>query len=168
MRDLQQNWDFDVTGKRILIFGAGGAAQGIIAPLLDANPDVVLIANRTTAKADALAHHFGSLGNVETTRFNDIRGGHEAYDLIINATSAGLDGEQAPFPRAAITERHTVCYDLSYSLSTTPFVRWAKTMDAAKTRSGWGMLIEQAAESFRIWRGVMPDTHEVIKRLPVT
>ena len=167
VRDLTQNWQFDIAGKRILIFGAGGAAQGIIAPLFEHEPALITIANRTVAKADALANHFGTLGNVNATRFADIRDGSEPYDLVINATSAGLGGEDAPFPRAAVSNRHTACYDLSYSLNTTPFIVWAQKVDAQRTRSGWGMLLEQAAEPLRLWRGVMPDTHAVIKRLPV-
>ncbi len=166
-RDLSDNWKLDLKGKRVLILGAGGATQGILGPLLELQPEITTIANRTVSKANALANHFGALGDVEGVRFQDVNNG-PAYDLIINATSAGISGETAPFPRGAVDRRRTACYDLSYALTTTPFIQWAKQMDAAKTRSGWGMLIEQAAESFRIWRGVMPDTETVIKQLPVT
>lgn len=166
-RDLSDNWKLDLKGKRVLILGAGGATQGILGPLLELQPEITTIANRTVSKANALANHFGALGDVEGVRFQDVNNG-PAYDLIINATSAGISGETPPFPRGAVDRRRTACYDLSYALTTTPFIQWAKQMDAAKTRSGWGMLIEQAAESFRIWRGVMPDTETVIKQLPVT
>lgn len=167
VRDLIANWDFSVGGKRILVLGAGGATQGILGPLLELSPELLVIANRTVDKAQALADHFGTLGEVKAVRFGDMRDG-ETFDLIINATSAGLHGETPPFPRTAIDRRKTACYDLAYALSTTPFIAWAQQMDAARTRSGWGMLIEQAAESFRLWRGVMPDTGPVLKQLPVT
>ena len=166
VRDLRDNWQLDVAGRRVLILGAGGATQGILGPLLELGPKVVTIANRTVSKANALANHFSALGKVEGVRFQDVNNG-EPFDLIINATSAGLSGETPPFPRGAVDRRRTACYDLSYALKETPFIAWAKQMDAAQTRSGWGMLIEQAAESFRIWRGVMPDTKAVIKQLPV-
>ena len=167
VRDLQNNWSFPVAGKRILIFGAGGAVQGILGPLLEQEPAIIVLANRSTSKADALATHFGTLGDVVATRMTALKEHNEPFDLVINATSAGLSGELPPFPRAAVDARHTACYDLSYGLDDTPFMRWAKQMDAARVRSGWGMLIEQAAEAFKIWRGVAPDTHDVLKRLPV-
>lgn len=165
VRDLQNNWKFDVAGKRILIFGAGGATRGILGPLLDLHPENITIANRTLSKATALADHFQTLGDVKAMRFLDIKQGAK-YDLIINATSAGLKGQAPPFPRYAVGAS-TACYDLSYGLSPTPFVIWAKKVDAARTRSGWGMLVEQAAESFLLWRGIRPDTAEVLKRLPI-
>ncbi|MEM7611151.1 MAG: shikimate dehydrogenase [Pseudomonadota bacterium] len=166
VRDLVDNWQMGLTGKRLLILGAGGATQGILGPLLELEPRQTTIANRTVSKASALANHFGALGDVEAKRFVDIKN-VEPYDLIINATSAGLGGETPPFPRDAVDSRRTACYDLSYAFSVTPFIAWAKQVDAAKTRSGWGMLIEQAAESFHIWRGIRPDSAAVIKQLPV-
>ena len=167
MRDLIGNWKFQAGGKSILVLGAGGATQGILGPLLELSPERIVIANRTLDRAQALADHFGSLGDVDAVRFGDVRDG-DTFDLVINATSAGLHGETPPFPRSAIDRRRTACYDLAYALSTTPFIAWAQQMDAARTRSGWGMLVEQAAESFRLWRGVMPDTAPVLKQLPVT
>lgn len=167
VRDLRDNWDFEIPGSRILILGAGGATQGIVGPLLELEPSSIVIANRTVTKADALANHFGALGNVEGMRFNDVRS-VEPFDLLINATSADLSGESAPFPRDAVARGKTACYDLSYALHKTPFVTWAQQVDAGRTRAGWGMLIEQAAESFRIWRGVMPETGPVLNRLPAS
>ena len=167
VRDLISNWDYSVGGKRVLVLGAGGATQGILGPLLELSPEELVIANRNVDKAKALADHFGTLGDVRAVKFGELRDG-DTYDLIINATSAGLQGEAPPFPRNAIDRRSTACYDLAYALRTTPFIAWAQQMDAARTRSGWGMLIEQAAESFRLWRGVMPDTGPVLKQLPVT
>ncbi|MFK8051844.1 MAG: shikimate dehydrogenase [Woeseiaceae bacterium] len=165
IRDVCANWEVTLTNKRILVLGAGGATQGILSPILGHDPAMVTIANRNVAKAQALANHFGMLGTVEAKRFEEVRN-LEPFDLIINATSAGLKGEQPPYPRNAIKPNITACYDLSYGLTETPFISWAKTNDAGATRSGWGMLIEQAAESFLLWRGVLPDTHDVLKRLP--
>ncbi|MEL7296369.1 MAG: shikimate dehydrogenase [Pseudomonadota bacterium] len=167
VRDITTNWQYEVLDKRILVLGAGGATQGILSPLLALDPSLITIANRSIAKAEALAGHFGMLGNVEAKRFTEVNK-LEPFDLIINATSAGVKGEQAPFPRAAIEAGRTVCYDLSYGFSETPFITWAKNLEAETTRSGWGMLIEQAAESFKIWRDVLPDTAPVLKQLPVT
>ncbi|MEM7763222.1 MAG: shikimate dehydrogenase [Pseudomonadota bacterium] len=166
VRDITTNWKYEVLNKRILVLGAGGATQGILSPLLALDPSLITIANRSIAKAEALAGHFGMLGNVEAKRFTEVNK-LEPFDLVINATSAGVKGEQAPFPRAAIAAK-TVCYDLSYGFSETPFITWAKSLEAETTRSGWGMLIEQAAESFKIWRDVLPDTAPVLKQLPVT
>lgn len=165
VRDLRDNWKFEIPGTRILILGAGGATQGILGPLLDLEPESIIIANRTVVKADGLANHFGALGNVEGMRFGDVKS-VEPFDLMINATSADLSGETPPFPHQAIKRGHTACYDLSYALQKTPFVTWAEQCDAGRTRAGWGMLIEQAAESFRIWRGVQPETKPVLQRLP--
>lgn len=166
VRDLVTNWDQPIEGQRILVLGAGGATQGILGPLLELSPEQIVVANRTLEKAKALANHFGSLGNVDAMRFNSLRN-ERPFDLVINATSAGVKGETAPFPPSAIERRKTACYDLAYALSTTPFVAWATQMDAGRVRSGWGMLIEQAGESFRLWRGVKPDTRAVLKQLPV-
>ena len=167
VRDVTDNWQFELAGKRILIFGAGGATQGILAPVLEHEPETVVIANRSIDRASALANHFGTLGKVEAIRLTDTRD-IEPFDLVINATSAGLQGEMPPFPRAVVDRKRTACYDLSYALSTTPFVQWAQQCDAVRTRAGWGLLIEQAAESFSIWRGVRPDTADVLKRLPAS
>ena len=97
---------------------------------------------------------FASSGNVVAVRFEDLM---EPFDLVLNATSAGLKGEEALFPSDVVAS-HTVCYDLAYAMQRTPFQIWAQRHGAAAAHSGWGMLIEQAAESFRIWRGVKPDT----------
>jgi shikimate dehydrogenase len=163
LRDLQSNLGLNLEDKNILILGAGGATRGIIAPLLDAKPKSLMIANRTIDKAKALAEYYSSQGPISACRFQDVRT-PPVYDLVINATSAGLKGEMPPFPEAAIGE-HTICYDLSYSMKTTPFSSWAKEHGAALSVMGWGMLIEQAAESFQLWRGVRPDTAAVLKQV---
>ena len=166
LRDLRSNLGLKLEDANILILGAGGATRGIISPLLDADPKSVMIANRTITKAKGLAEHFSSQGPVSSCRFQDV-GTLPIYDLVINATSAGFKGETPPYPEAAINE-HTICYDLSYGLTTTPFSQWASEQGAARSVMGWGMLVEQAAESFHLWRGVRPDTAAVLKQISIT
>jgi shikimate dehydrogenase len=165
IRDLQSNIGVHLTDAKILILGAGGATRGIVSPLLDANPETIVIANRSIDKARALAEHFSVTGPVVSCRFDEV-GAVPVYDLIINATSAGLKGETPPYPKEAIHE-HTICYDLSYGLTPTPFASWAAQNGAARSVMGWGMLVEQAAESFYLWRGVRPETAPVLKQLTV-
>ncbi len=166
VRDLVDNLGLSLGGSNILVLGAGGATRGIIGPLLDMQPASVRIANRTLGKAQALADHFSRLGPVTACRFNVVPVSDQ-YDLIINATSAGLHGESPPYPSAAVSEA-TVCYDLSYGLNATPFSAWAVENGAARAVMGWGMLVEQAAESFRIWRGIRPNTADVLKHMKIT
>ena len=166
LRDLVVNLGVTLEDSNILILGAGGATRGIIGPLLEMKPTSLRIANRTLGKAQALAEHFSRSGPVTACRFNVVPVS-EPYDLIINATSAGLRGEAPPYPAAALSEK-TVCYDLSYGLNPTPFSTWALEQGAAQALMGWGMLVEQAAESFRIWRGVRPDTTSVLKHMKIT
>lgn len=166
LRDLGVNLDVALEGANILVLGAGGATRGIIGPLLEMQPASIRIANRTLGKAQALADHFSRSGPVTACRFNVVPVS-ENYDLIINATSAGLRGEAPPYPAAAVSKQ-TVCYDLSYGLKATPFSVWAREQGAALSVMGWGMLVEQAAESFRIWRGVRPDTARVLKQIAIS
>jgi len=166
LRDLAINQGITLEGAHILILGAGGATRGIVGPLLEMQPSSIVIANRTIDKAQALAEHFSHSGAVSACRFNMVPV-HEDYDLIINATSAGVRGETPPYPKAALSER-TFCYDLSYGLKPTPFSVWAREHGAARSVMGWGMLVEQAAESFHIWRGVRPDTAPVLKQMTIT
>ena len=165
LRDLEINLGLELEGKNILILGAGGATRGVVGPLLEMRPRSLRIANRTLDKAQAFADHFGQYGPVSACRFNAVPVS-EPYDLIINATSAGLQGEVPPYPEAAISE-NTLCYDLSYGLTPTPFSEWARDHGAARSVMGWGMLVEQAAESFHIWRGVKPDTAPVLKQMHI-
>ena len=166
LRDLVVNLDLTLDGANILVLGAGGATRGIIGPLLEMGPASLRIANRTLNKAQALADHFSRSGPVTACRFNVVPV-TDQYDLIINATSAGLHGAAPPYPSAAISEK-TICYDLSYGLHATPFSAWAREHGAAQAVMGWGMLVEQAAESFRIWRDVRPNTAEVLKHMKIT
>lgn len=166
MRDLDTNLEIRIKDASILILGAGGATRGIIAPLLDAQPTGITIANRTISKAQQLADYFSPSGSVAACRFDDVTAS-QVFDLVINATSAGLNGETPPYPEAAISA-NTFCYDLSYGLTPTPFSRWAAQRGASRSVMGWGMLVEQAAESFHIWRGVRPDTSTVLKQITIT
>lgn len=161
--DLRQNLRLRLAGKRILILGAGGATRGIVPALLDAKPRDIMVANRTVERSQELARDFRMLGKVLACQFQELGG--QRYDLVINATSAGLKGEVPPFP-PSILGPETLCYDLSYAMQDTPFVSWAREHGAGRVCQGWGMLVEQAAESFFVWRGVRPDTKPIIARLP--
>ncbi len=165
LRDLSVNLGVNLEGANILILGAGGATRGIVGPLLEMNPASLRIANRTLDKAQAIAEHFARFGPVSACRFNVVPAS-EPYDLVINATSAGVRGEAPPYPAAAITNR-TYCYDLSYGLTATPFSVWARDIGATHSAMGWGMLVEQAAESFNIWRGIQPNTAPVLKQMHI-
>ncbi len=163
VNDLRQNLRTRLAGTRMLILGAGGATRGIVPALFDTKPRDILVANRTAERAQALARDFRMLGKILGCQFQELGG--QRFDLVINATSAGLKGEVPPFP-ASILGPETLCYDLSYSMQDTPFVTWARENGAGRIAQGWGMLVEQAAESFYAWRGVRPDTRPVIARLP--
>jgi shikimate dehydrogenase len=165
MRDLTTNLGLQLEGASILVLGAGGATRGILAPLLDARPSSITVANRTLSRASDLVEHFSDVGSLRACRFDEVATS-KPYNLVINATSAGVKGETPPYPEAAIGST-TYCYDLSYGLEPTPFSHWAASQGAAHSVMGWGMLVEQAAESFHIWRGVRPDTVAVLKQMSV-
>ena len=162
VRDLCDNLGLIITLRRVLILGAGGATRGVLAPLLGLEPAIVVIANRTPERAEALAAAFADLGVTQGVGFEYV--GETPFDLIINATSASLSGDIPPIPAKAIGP-HTVCYDLAYGRSAMAFVRWAQQSGCARAVQGLGMLVEQAAESFRLWRGVRPQTAEVLAAL---
>jgi shikimate dehydrogenase len=166
LRDLDVNLGLTLEGMNILILGAGGATRGIVGPLLEMRPGSLRIANRTPDRAEDIAERFEQSGPVTACSFDDVPL-DDPYDLVINATSAGLRGTAPPFPEAAISDR-TFCYDLSYGLSPTPFCLWARENGAEKSVMGWGMLVEQAAESFQTWRGVRPDTAPVLKQMLIS
>ena len=162
LRDLTQNIGFVVEGKSVLILGAGGATRGILQPLLAASPTAVVIANRTPSRGEGLARQFKDLGNVRAVGLEQIP--QTVFDLIINSTSASLYGEAVSIPQETVSSA-TLCYDMSYGKSDTPFTAWAKAAGASQAIKGWGMLVEQAAESFYIWRGLRPDTRPVLQAL---
>jgi shikimate dehydrogenase len=123
---------------------------------------VLAIANRTVARAKRLAESFAAHGPVVASGFETVE--PLAFDLVINATSASLEGVLPPIPLAALG-RATICYDLAYAPGDTPFTQWAREHGAAATHKGWGMLVEQAAEAFLVWRGIRPQTRHVLELL---
>ena len=163
VRDLLVNHGIALAGKRILLLGAGGASRGILLPLLEQLPACIVIANRTTDKAIALAAEFAHKGEVSGCGFTDLSS-HTPFEVILNATSASLSGELPPLPTGLLAEQG-VCYDLAYGNEPTAFVRWGLEHGALKSLDGLGMLVEQAAEAFFIWHGVRPDTLPVIALL---
>lgn len=163
VRDLVSNAGLTLEGLRILLLGAGGAVRGVLGPLLDERPSALVIANRTSAKAEQLAADFARLGPVSAQPFETLTG---RFDLIINGTSASLTGALPPLPAGLIELKpdQTFCYDMMYGAEPTAFCTWACAQGAA-TRDGLGMLVEQAAEAFALWRGVRPDTAPVLTAL---
>jgi shikimate dehydrogenase len=161
-RDLQQNLGLTLANRRILIAGAGGAVRGVVAPLLELAPVELVIASRTADRALTLAGDFADLGAVRGCALAELSLG--SFDLVINATSASLSGQTPAIPAEAISPA-TTCYDMAYAKTETPFVRWAREQGCARAVQGWGMLVEQAAESFEIWRGIRPDTALVLSVL---
>lgn len=162
VQDLSVNLGWSVRDRSVLLIGAGGAARGVIAPLLALAPRRIVIANRTAERAVALAEVFAGLGALEGCGFTDLA--EQRFELIINATSASLTGELPAVPAAAFGA-DTLCYDMAYGRGDTPFTRWARELGCRDAMPGWGMLVEQAAESFRLWRGVRPLTAPVLAAL---
>jgi shikimate dehydrogenase len=148
--------------SRILILGAGGASRGIIGPLLEQSRHPIIIANRTIEKVVNLASEFLHENTIKGCGFDALKG--QQFDLVINATSTSLTGQLPPLPNDLLA-KNAVCYDLAYSNETTAFVRWGQQNKALKSLDGLGMLIEQAAEAFFIWRGIRPKTAPVIELL---
>ncbi len=157
--DIVNNHHGVIADKTVLLLGAGGAASGVLGPLLEQRPRSVLIANRTVDRAYDLAQTFSHLGNVEGGGYPDLTG--RQFDLVINATAASLRGELPPLPDRLLRPG-TWCYDMMYGAAPTPFMAWAANQGATAVLDGLGMLVEQAAESFLLWRGVRPRTAEVI------
>jgi shikimate dehydrogenase len=157
--DLSRNLSFDLSGTRVLLLGAGGAARGVLGPLLGADPEYLEVANRNEERAAALAHEFSTLGTVHGCGFDAIA--NTTFDLVLNATSASLQDTIPPIPPGVIGPT-TLCYDMAYGKGDTAFTRWSKSAGAGRAETGWGMLVEQAAESFLLWRGIKPDTAPVI------
>lgn len=162
VRDLVDNQRWPLRGKRILILGAGGAVRGVLGPLLEQAPQSLWIANRTAEKAEHLAAQFSSSGSVHGCGLDALP--DAAFDLVINGTSMSLSGQTPPISSAQITNQ-TACYDMTYGNEPTAFLRWAQQQGLTALADGLGMLVEQAAESFQLWRGVMPKTKPVIDAL---
>ena len=162
LTDMVSNLNADLEDSRILILGAGGATRGIVPALLAAKPRLLKISNRTVEKAEFLAQHFAEYGNVFGCGYSDID--NKAYDVIIHATSAGLSGELPPIPEGVIGA-YSFCYDLSYAEDDTIFVAKAKELGSETAFDGLGMLVEQAAAAFELWRGIRPETAAIIESL---
>ncbi len=165
VRDLTHRLGCRLDGARILLLGAGGAARGAVLPLLEMRPDSLVIANRTHAKADALVAGF--CAQTQATRlsastFAGLDGCR--FDLVINATSASLAGQAPDVPRNLYAE-NALAYDMMYGPAETAFLRAARGDGASRLADGLGMLVEQAAESFLLWRGVRPETDAVLAAL---
>ncbi|SER68741.1 shikimate dehydrogenase [Nitrosomonas sp. Nm51] len=162
VRDIAVNLNISVTDKRILLMGAGGAARGVILPLLQQQPAGLVIANRTPHKAQLLRQQFAEFGPVNARDYMELSG--ECFDIIINATSASLSDALPELPSGMFT-RSTLAYDMMYSTEPTRFLNYAAQQGAQQLADGTGMLVEQAAESFYLWRGIRPETQNIIANL---
>ncbi len=162
VRDMVANLGWVIQGQRVLIIGAGGAVRGVLEPLLREQPREVFIVNRTAQRAEQLAQEFADCGTLAGGGYTAL--GERQFDLVINASSAGLAGETPDLPSALLTER-SCCYDMIYGPEPTPFMRWAAHHAAWAVSDGLGMLVEQAAQSFYIWRGMRPATQAVISEI---
>ena len=162
VRDIEQNLRFHIAGKRVLLMGAGGAACGVMLPLLKQLPQSLAVANRTLQKAVELQQQFAACGAIAPSDYATLAG--QQFDLVINATSSSLHDELPPLP-PGIFAAGSLAYDMMYGKGLTPFLQFAQEHGAAQLADGLGMLVEQAAESFFLWRGVRPDTQSVIALL---
>jgi shikimate dehydrogenase len=167
VRDLKANLQFELKNAHVLLMGAGGAARGVLLPLLQAQPRSLTIVNRTLAKAEQLQSEaketgeFADLAPLSVTGYERLSG---QFDLIINATSASLKDTMPPMSNEVFAHARLV-YDLMYGVGITPFLKFAHESGAQQIAEGIGMLVEQAAESFHVWRGIRPPTQELIARL---
>lgn len=156
LADLQQlGWP--IAGKRLLVLGAGGAVRGVLEPLLREAPEQLVIANRTPEKAQILAEAFGHLGPVVASSFQTLGSG---FDIVINGTSASLNGDLPPLPQAVFNTQ-TKAYDMMYGKTLTAFLQWSQSMGVKDLADGLGMLVGQAAEAFFLWRGIKPETTHI-------
>jgi shikimate dehydrogenase len=165
--DLKLNNKVAISGQRVLILGAGGAVRGIMAALVYEQTSAITIVNRDVSKAEHLAEEMQSMAPIEAMsyeRLQEVANNGRSYDLIINGTSSSLLGEM-PKLDANLIAPGCCCYDLMYSATDTPFVQWGKKEGASISIDGLGMLVEQAAEAFALWRGVRPNTASVMAHL---
>lgn len=162
VHDIELNLATSIKGKQVLLLGAGGAARGVLGPLIKHHPARVVIANRTVARARDVVQLFSGQVPIEACSFADLRGKH--FDLVINGTSASVKGEVPSLP-ATLYTRDSLAYDMMYGDRPTPFLEWSALHGAARVSDGLGMLVEQAAESYFVWRGVRPETKSVIAAL---
>ena len=161
--DLQNNHQTQIEGKSVLVIGAGGAVRGALMPLIEAKPSSITLVNRTLKKAKSLQKIFKERFELSISDFDRLEG---EFDLIINGTSLSLKGE-VPSITPKQLGKNSCCYDMAYGNEDTAFVSWAKNNGASSSLDGLGMLVEQAAESFLIWRGVKPETAPIINALRI-
>lgn len=162
IRDITVNLDQELTDKNILVLGAGGAVRGVLQPLLAQKPTSLTLVNRTREKAEALSQIFANTGTITVLDYADLAG--KSFDVIINGTTASLNDETPPLPEGVFSP-NSLAYDMMYSAGLTPFLRLAQKERAGILADGVGMLVEQAAESFLIWRGIRPETRAVMGKL---
>jgi shikimate dehydrogenase len=164
VRDIEHNLRISLTGKRVLLLGAGGAARGAMLPILEARPARLTVVNRTRSKADALQRQFARVGDVDVK--NGVEIASSPFDVVLNATSASLRGELPAFASGAVAAGG-LAYEFAYGRGLTPFLRFAGAAGSARLADGVGMLVEQAAEAFNWWRGRRPDTRRLIANLTI-
>ncbi len=156
IRDLVDNLEIKIQQQNVLLLGAGGAVRGVLEPLLALSPARLTIANRNLDRANALASDFTCFGKIEVVAYTQLS--NQSYHLIINATAAGLSQQLPPIP-ASLLNPAGVCYDMMYNINkATDFVEWSTSLGVKQSFDGLGMLVEQAAEAFFLWRGLRPDT----------
>ena len=164
--DLCNNFQVEIKNKKILILGAGGAVRGIIGSLIKENPSHIEIANRTISHAEKISKDFSNEASIKTCTIEELNEKGN-FDLIINAISFDTNNKDIALSKNIIS-KSSICYDLSYNSSPTQFMLWAMKNGANFAIQGWGMLIEQAAESYLIWKKIRPDTSAILKQLNVT
>ncbi len=162
VRDLVQNHNIQIKNKDILIVGAGGAVRGVLEAFLQQQPASLLITNRTRQKAIQLANDFSDLGNIKGCGLDQVN--DASFDVVINGTSASLKGDLPALPDS-IFRKNSCSYDMMYAAQATPFMQWSTNNGATNVFDGLGMLVEQAAESFYLWRNIKPETKPVIKHI---
>ena len=165
VNDIQRNAGFDLAGRRILLIGAGGASAGVLAPLIQTQPASITVANRTVDKAHALVNRHTDLALLQKTELlaQTLQGLEGDFDVIINATTSSLSGGAVPVA-ASTLKPGALAYDMMYGPAAQGFMTWARE-HGAQPRDGLGMLVEQAAEAFLIWRGVLPPSQQVLAEL---
>ena len=168
VNDIQRNAGFDLAGRRILLIGAGGASAGVLAPLIQTQPASITVANRTVDKAHALVNRHTDLALLQKTELlaQTLQGLEGDFDVIINATTSSLSGGAVPVA-ASTLKPGALAYDMMYGPAAQGFMTWARE-HGAQPRDGLGMLVEQAAEAFLIWRGVLPPSQQVLAELRAT
>ncbi len=163
VNDLTLNFKLKLKDKKILILGAGGAVKGVLQPLLQQDPQLVHIVNRTVQRAEELVDIFADYGNISAGSYQQLSE-LGTFDIIVNATPANFSGELPPITPEIFADK-SIAYDMSYAAERTLFERWCTENGASAAYNGLGMLVEQAAESFYIWRGRRPETKQVLKKL---